>query len=68
MSQVVSPASFEHVALPVSHVEARPARSCCQQAVGEALENAGSMGSIATVAMLMVGFAMGMTTAWLLFG
>jgi hypothetical protein len=36
--------------------------------VDDAMENAGSMGSIATVAMLMVGFAVGMTTAWLLFG
>ena len=65
MSRVVSPASFE---LPVPHVEARPVRSCCQQAVDEAMENAGSMGSIATVAMLMVGFTVGITTAWLLFG
>jgi len=36
--------------------------------VDEAMENAASMGSIATVTMLMVGFTVGMTTAWLLFG
>jgi len=68
MSHAISPASFEHVTLPVQHLEARAARSCCQQAVDEAMENAASMGSIATVTMLMVGFTVGMTTAWLLFG
>jgi hypothetical protein len=36
--------------------------------VVEALETAGSMGVIATMTMLTMGFAMGLTTAWMMFG
>jgi hypothetical protein len=70
MNPMVAPTSFEHVSLPmpqIERIETRSASSCCQRAVAEAMENTASMGSIATVTMLMVGFAIGLTTAWALF-
>jgi hypothetical protein len=36
--------------------------------VAAALEDAASMGAIATMTMLVVGFALGLAFAWLLFG
>jgi hypothetical protein len=73
MSHVVAHTPFEQSTLPLPHIEleriqARPALTCCQQAVEDALENAASMGTIATAAMLIVGFVVGLTTAWVLFG
>lgn len=68
MSHVVSPASLESSMIVLPQTVTRPMPSCCQQAVIAALENAASMGAIATVTMLMVGFTLGVTTAWLLFG
>lgn len=68
MSHVVSSASFEDVAVPASDIAAQPVRSCCQQAVDDAMENAASMGAIATVTMLVVGFTVGIATAWLFHG
>jgi hypothetical protein len=41
---------------------------CCQQAVVHALECAGSMGFLATMTIMTMGFAVGLTTAWMLFG
>jgi hypothetical protein len=74
MGHFVSQAAFDRIAIPMPEVGARPLSSCCQQAVSDALETAASTGSIATitmlatVTMLMVGFAFGLTTAWVLFG
>lgn len=71
MTHYTFPASFEQVALPIpenERIDPRPISVCCQQAVVEAMENTASMGTIATVTMLMAGFTVGMTTAWILFG
>lgn len=43
-------------------------RSCCRQAISDALEANASMGSIASLALLMMGFAMGFGASWWLFG
>ncbi len=42
--------------------------SCCQQAVGDALDSSSAMGSIATLVLLMLGFVTGFAAAWLLLG
>jgi hypothetical protein len=68
MSHFVSPTAFERVTISLPPIETRSIPSCCQQAVEEAMENAASMGSIATLTMLMVGFTFGLATAWFLFG
>lgn len=69
MSHFVAPVSFDRAVYDLtSRTHSAAASSCCERAVAEALENAGSMGSIAIVAMLLVGFAVGLTSAWLLFG
>jgi len=70
MGHVLSPASLQpiDVARQISDVAARPARPCCQAAVDDAMESTASMGAIASVTMLMVGFTVGITTAWLIFG
>ncbi len=68
MSHLVSPVSLEVSMVATPPSATRPIASCCQQAVAVALEDAASMGAIATVTMLMVGFSLGLTAAWLLFG
>ncbi|MFZ5877481.1 MAG: hypothetical protein ACOYXU_13910 [Nitrospirota bacterium] len=49
-------------------VAVQPLSSCCQHAVVEALESAGSMGFLTSMTVLIMGFAVGLTTAWMLFG
>jgi hypothetical protein len=51
-----------------SQATSREMAPCCQQAVVHALECAGSMGFLATMTILTMGFAVGLTTAWMLFG
>jgi hypothetical protein len=68
MSHLVSPAAFERSMVATPRIAIRPVPSCCQQAVAAALEDAASMGAIATMTMLVVGFALGLAFAWLLFG
>jgi hypothetical protein len=68
MSHAASHAAFERVVIHTRpHVAAPATSACCQQAVVEALETAGSFGFIATLTMLFIGFGMGLTTAWMLF-
>jgi hypothetical protein len=68
MNQLVSPASFESSMIAIPRMTTRSIPSCCEQAVDAALENAASMGAIATLTMLMVGFSVGLATAWFVFG
>jgi hypothetical protein len=42
--------------------------ACCQQAMVDALETAGSTGLVAGLTVLAAGFSIGLTTAWMLFG
>jgi hypothetical protein len=65
----MSHAAFERIVIPTRpHVTAQAEPACCQRAVVEALESAGSLGFLTTLTMLLVGFGMGLTTAWMLFG
>lgn len=69
MNHAASPTLFQPTIIRTApHVTARPASPCCQQAVVEALETAGSMGIIVTMTILTMGFAVGLTTAWMMFG
>ena len=69
MNHAANPMLFQPTIIQTApHTTTRAAAPCCQQAVVEALETAGSMGVIATMTMLTMGFAVGLTTAWMLFG
>jgi hypothetical protein len=69
MNHAASPMVFEPTIIRTApHTITRTTAPCCQQAVVDALETAGSMGVIATMTMLTMGFAVGLTTAWMMFG
>lgn len=76
MSQMVAHASLEGLVLDLAPQKpVVTTSSCCERAVAEALETTGAMGSTAVVAMLVMGVAMmvvgfvaGLTTAWMMSG
>ena len=69
MNHATSPMIFQPTIIHTApSTITRATGPCCQQAVVEALETAGSMGVIATMTMLTMGFAVGLTTAWMVFG
>ncbi|MFZ5863745.1 MAG: hypothetical protein ACOYXR_13000 [Nitrospirota bacterium] len=69
MGHAASPMVFDSTIIhTATHAVPKPTARCCQQAVVEALETAGSMGVIAVITILVMGFAAGLTTAWMVFG
>lgn len=77
MDSIVASASFGEasIGLASENRTTAAASSCCERAVAEALETAGAAGSTAIVAMvvvgvamLAVGFSVGLTTGWIWFG
>jgi hypothetical protein len=69
MNQAASPMDFQPAIVhTVPDATTRDMAPCCQQAVVHALECAGSMGFLATMTIMTMGFAVGLTTAWMLFG
>ncbi len=76
MSQMVAHASLEGLVIDLAPQEPVVTRSpCCERSVAEAMESADAMGSTAVVAMLVtgvammvVGFVAGLTTAWMMSG
>jgi hypothetical protein len=69
MSRTASHTGFERVIIHTApHATVRPVSACCQQAMVDALETAGSTGLVAGLTVLAAGFSIGLTTAWMLFG